>query len=60
MAVEIKMSPEEARATFNALKIAERQAKSDWQQNPSISNRDKFDTLTAARVRVFERIVRIT
>lgn len=56
MAVEIKMSPEEAAATYNVLKAAERKAEAAWRSNPSITNRHKFETLESARIRVAKEI----
>lgn len=56
MAIEIKMSPEEADATYNVLKAAERKAEIEWKSNPSIVNREKYHVLEAARIRVAEKI----
>jgi hypothetical protein len=56
MAIEIKMTPAEADATYNVLKAAERKAEANWQSNPSITNRLKFETLEAARSRVAQSI----
>ena len=51
MAIEIKMSTQEAEATYRILKSAERKAEALWQEKPSITNRLKFETIEAARIR---------
>ena len=56
MAIEIKMSTEEAEVTYRILKSAEAKAEETWEAKPSITNRLKFETIEAARIRFAQSI----
>lgn len=56
MAIEIKMSPSEAEATYRVLRAAERKAEAEYRAKPSIENRDKLAVIESARIHVAQKI----